>query len=341
MAADQVLSMEVVLADGRFVTASATSNSDLFFALCGGGGSTFGVVTSLVLKVYPKIHVTTLKYALSTGPNVTAEQFWAALRIFFSGFITYTDKGNYEYFFVTATGPGQFSYTMAPWFAPGMSKIELQALVAPMFAKWAAIGVVVEPVYTEYTEFYDAWYASFPVEPFGVFNRVTSRLLPKSSWQDETKLDATFKAFKESVEGGAYAICFNIAAAPKTGYPDNGVNPAWRNTVMHVILASFWDITSPEAAQKIASDQVTFDWGKKLQDVSPGAGAYISESDYIEPNFQQSFFGSKYAKLLQIKQKYDQNDVFYAHEAVGSENWKMSEMILGNLPSQNSKLCRV
>ena len=38
MGADQVLSMQVITADGRFVTADQAENSDLFWALCGGGG---------------------------------------------------------------------------------------------------------------------------------------------------------------------------------------------------------------------------------------------------------------------------------------------------------------
>lgn len=43
MAADQVLSMEAVLPKGQFVTASATQNPDLFWALRGGGGSGLSV----------------------------------------------------------------------------------------------------------------------------------------------------------------------------------------------------------------------------------------------------------------------------------------------------------
>lgn len=41
MGADSVVSLEVVISNGRFVTASADSNPDLFWALLGGGGSEF------------------------------------------------------------------------------------------------------------------------------------------------------------------------------------------------------------------------------------------------------------------------------------------------------------
>ncbi|KAI1376436.1 FAD binding domain protein [Hypoxylon crocopeplum] len=341
MGADQVLSMEVVTADGRFVTASATSHPDLFWALCGGGGSTYGVVTSVVVKAYPKIKVTTMTYAFATGPTVTAEQFWAALRAFFDGFITYTDAGNYEYFRITKVGDGQFFTDMGPWFAPGMSKVQLEALVTPLLDRFKALGVEVKPIYTEYDDYYDAWFASFPVEPYGSNTvRQGSRLFPKSSWQDAAKLNATFDSIKTVVEEGGYVVAFNIAAAPKTGYPENAVNPAWRDTVLHAIVAQPWNGTNPETDIKAASDKLTFDWVQRWRDVSPGSGAYMSEADYIEPNFSQAFFGSKYPRLYQFKQRYDPLGVFYAHTAVGSEDWMMSEMILGNLPSQNSKLCR-
>ena len=49
---DNLLAVEMVLADGQFVTASAKENSDLFWAVRGGGGN-FGVVTSFLFKGQP------------------------------------------------------------------------------------------------------------------------------------------------------------------------------------------------------------------------------------------------------------------------------------------------
>lgn len=52
MTCDNLLSAEIVLADGQVVTASATEHEDLFWGIRGGGGN-FGIVTSFEYQLYP------------------------------------------------------------------------------------------------------------------------------------------------------------------------------------------------------------------------------------------------------------------------------------------------
>lgn len=50
---DNVEQMRVVLPNGTYVTANRCQNQDMFFALRGGGGGTFGVLMETTSKVYP------------------------------------------------------------------------------------------------------------------------------------------------------------------------------------------------------------------------------------------------------------------------------------------------
>ncbi|HEX6357005.1 FAD-binding oxidoreductase [Actinophytocola sp.] len=69
LACDNLLSVELVLADGRLVTASETENPDLFWALHGGGGN-FGVATSFTFRLHP---LPDFSFALLLWPMVESD----------------------------------------------------------------------------------------------------------------------------------------------------------------------------------------------------------------------------------------------------------------------------
>jgi hypothetical protein len=63
---DNVVEIEVVTADGKFQKVSECNNPELFWALRGGGGSTFGVVTGLTVKVFPTFPITVSRFFVNS-----------------------------------------------------------------------------------------------------------------------------------------------------------------------------------------------------------------------------------------------------------------------------------
>lgn len=60
------------------------------------------------------------------------------------------------------------------------------------------------------------------------------------------------------------------------------------------------------------------------------SGAYSNEADAREPNFQVTFFGKNYEKLLAVKKKYDPNGLFIVMAGVGSEGWNAEGLCRAN-----------
>jgi FAD/FMN-containing dehydrogenase len=73
---DRVRSMRVVLADGRIVTASAGSEPDLFWALRGGGGGNFGIVTSFDVDPVPTTMLQQLSWRWNWSDGEAAYARW-------------------------------------------------------------------------------------------------------------------------------------------------------------------------------------------------------------------------------------------------------------------------
>ncbi|RLN87429.1 hypothetical protein BBJ28_00018692 [Nothophytophthora sp. Chile5] len=76
LAADQTTEMRVVLYNGSVVTASATENTDLFWALRGGGAGSFGIVTLFTIKVYTVPEVSLFNIKFNASVNAAMLRTW-------------------------------------------------------------------------------------------------------------------------------------------------------------------------------------------------------------------------------------------------------------------------
>ncbi|KUI56626.1 6-hydroxy-D-nicotine oxidase [Cytospora mali] len=294
LAADQVLAYQVVTADGRFLTASDDENTDLFWALRGGGGSTFGVVTSVTVKAHPKMSVTMSNFTLTTGDDLDSETFWEAMRLFWNHFVDWADAGAYSYFRFYAIGEDSYYFGMTPFFTPNMTVAEHTALLQPWLDELAALNVsltwITEPTY--YDDFYDAWAAGFPVETVGLdAGRVASRLFPRQNWESESLLNETWAAVKNTTEYGFFFTGFNMKTELSPDNTANSANPAWRSSVLHAITAVAW--TDPASAEEILeiSNTMTYGCMDQWRAVTPGSGSYLGEVSIQSPKHLSRNFG--------------------------------------------------
>ena len=342
MAADQVLAYEVVTADGRFITASDTINSDLFWALRGGGGSTFGIVTSVIAKAHPKIHVTKSVFSFQAAPDNSAN-FWKGINAFFKRFPTFTDAGTYSYFWIWNYGT-VLDFQMTPFFAPNHTVESFNDLTKPFFNELRALNISVTPNTTFHEDFYSANKNAWGADTLGVTNiRQASRLFPKSLWETPEAFTSFFDTIRNTVMSGSTVGGYHMAPGNPFNV-DNAVNEAWRHTQSFLITANLVPDNATPAQLKNSSDHLTFDIMTPWREVAPskaGGGVYLNEADIQEPDWQTDFYGAKhYPKLLEIKKKWDPKGLFYATTAVGSEDWEVRDGEMG-VQTQDGRLCRV
>ncbi|KAI0526513.1 putative 6-hydroxy-D-nicotine oxidase [Xylaria bambusicola] len=345
MGADQVLSIDIVLPNGRFITADKKNHPDIFWAVRGGGGGTFGVVTSMTVKVHPKSVYSGLTFFVTSGndslANVTTEAFIAGLEAYWRRFPDYAPvEGHYGYSSVYPRFDGIPGYTWQfhPWLAPNTKLADFKKTVAPLLAEWEEVGFNVEPEFFEYDNFLTPWKEHFPVESVANADlRTGSRLIPAKNWEDPVLLNQTFAVLEEVMQGSAL-IMYNIVGKKQRNV-HNAVNPAWRDNLFYVIVGSSWTDDSTSAEIEAANKAITYTTLEKLRSVSKGAGSYLNEADIAEPDFQQAFWGTNYDRLLKIKKEVDPWDTFWAPTAVGSEGWYITRQEPW-LQTQNGRLCR-
>ncbi|KAI1866703.1 uncharacterized protein JN550_007556 [Neoarthrinium moseri] len=347
MAADQVLGFEVVTADGRFVTANETSNPDLFWALRGGGGSTFGIVTSATVRVHPRVKVVTSTFTFGVGPSVSNETFWEGIRAYFELFIPFTDAGTYSWYSINSTG-GAPVLDMHPFFAPNHTIESFNQLVKPWFDKLQALGIPFTPNTTYYDDYLPAYNDQFGIkDAFGKdsVGRYTSmpgnRLFPRANWEDPAKFNDTFDLVQKHGEAGHVILGYHQAPRNRLN-ADNAVSSAWRNTIAFLITNAPVAADATPAQMTAAHEEINaiLEPWRQVAPASEGGGSYLNEAHVMEPNWQQEFYGDQYAELLRLKHKWDPSNVFYATTGVGSEAWEVRTREQG-VQTQNGRLCRL
>jgi len=308
---DQVVDFTVVLANGTVVTADACSNPDLFWALRGGGGGTFGVVTHVHYKLHPATPITSLKWGVGHGISDAAVlrakrqfmDFWARTSLtidhrwsggFLDRGIDLVFAGSYWDAFISPfmwkLGFFYFRYwnPLLALFSGHISPPPIVSLRA--YASWYDYrgGAVAyrNPDKTQRTGF-DDWFAG-------------ARIIPKDVVEARTDEVVDFLhsfAGNSSTALGGY---FLGGADGEVGPEETAVHPAMRRAL--------WAIETPtpevyQAFVEFFPNSVT--------------GSSFNHHFVEEIAWRESLWGDNYERLLELKERYDPEHVFNCWHCVG------------------------
>lgn len=354
-AAAGLLEAEVVTANGEVRIANATVNPDLFWALKGGGGGSFGVVTRLTLRTrqLPK------SFGAVFGTIKASSD--ASYRLLVAKVIeTYQSALFNAHWGETINFNTGNSVDISLVFQ-GLTQQQAEELWAP-FTEW--VQRQKEVIFEKPFQFLEIpakhfWDGEYHNEHFpGITvsdprpNAPKHHILwngdlgqvgwyihgYKSMWMPESLLrkaqqsnlvDALFKATRH----WSVSFHFNkgLAGAPaneKAAARETAMNPDVLGAFALAIIAgggspgySGISKTSSDLGNA-KTDAIRI--GKamsELQKVAPDAGSYVSESDYFNADWRRVFWGSNYLKLSEVKKKYDPEGLFFVHHGVGSEYW--------------------
>ncbi len=348
--AANLLEAEIVTADGRIRTVNRWRDPDLFFALRGGGGGTFGIVTSLTVRTHP---LPPTVGATIFEVRASDEARWQELCRRIIGF--YADQ-----LFNPAWGeqiefrPGrrlgirmlchsltreQMSATWAPfidWLKSRPADFTLAGdplfLTLPARGIWdpatlrSVPGIVLQddrPGAPAENIFWDGNLG----EAAWVLNAYQSAWLPKRllSHRNRNELaDAMARA------GNIRSITLHTNKGLGGGSPqaiaatrETAMNPEVLDAFALVICAAAsgpaWPGIpghEPKVAEgRLKAAEVTRAM-REIYRIAPGAGAYMSECDYFLKDWKRAQWGANYPRLAAAKRRYDPSWLFRGHHCV-------------------------
>ncbi|KIJ49487.1 hypothetical protein M422DRAFT_160609 [Sphaerobolus stellatus SS14] len=329
LAADSALEYEVITTQGSLVIASPTENEDLYWALTGGGGGTYGVVWSVTVIAHPNFPVTVANISF-TSDDISQEAYWDALRSFQANAPNFTDQGIAITSFYSAS-----LFRIGPLVAPKLSGSQVEAILEPFLTRLRMLGITyTEFSITSYSNFMDA-YDNTGFDEIQVANfQLGGWILPRSLFEStSTSFDRMIQVLRNITDQGG--SIYDIVMRPPSELPHSvpkAILPAWRSSQKFLVTLLPWNDTATE--EQIFNDRkkITFDLDAPLRDLAPESGTYLNEADSDEPNWQNAFYGSNYPKLLEIKDKWDADELLYGATAVGGDRWA---------EDQDGRLCKV
>ncbi|QKX64758.1 uncharacterized protein TRUGW13939_11934 [Talaromyces rugulosus] len=324
LGADQTLAMEVVTAEGDLVTASQTENIDLFWALSGGGAGNWGVVMSVTVKAYPDTIVSgaALQFLAS---NTTTDIFYEAITRFHTLLPDMIDAGVSVIYEMTSQ-----AFIIHPVTAYNMTSDDVKSILSPFLSTLTDLEISYAVSYTQKTGYYDHYNTYMGPLPYGNLEvgayTYGGRLVPRSVLESKSSTEFFGSALRNLTEGGLIAVGVGLDVSNKKGdKPANAVFPEWRNAAITMQVGLTWNDSAPWSQMVANQFKMTNKFMPQLEAATPGGGAYENEGDFRQPNWQQTFFGSNYQRLKDIKGKWDPHSFFYVLKGVGSEHWTVDE----------------
>ncbi|KAJ7026042.1 FAD-binding domain-containing protein [Mycena alexandri] len=263
LAVDRVLEYEIVTPTGQHLFANACQNTDLFFALRGGGGGTFGFVLAATMKVLPQVSYTTVEVDYASNSTT--------LPIFISFLISNGVK------WATDGWSGQ----IRPGAKLVMTAVNTTEDAATSYmSDLRTVAAQIGGTFTvSTTPSYLAYYDKYIVpdalnELDGIPQTVGSRLISADalSANPGELLNALVNITVNSAASFIFANApFNFKQDASLGPPS--VTPAWRNSVWHVIAGTGWTYNTPAASQSYLYNTISSSI-EPLRAITPSGGAY-------------------------------------------------------------------
>ncbi|KEZ41909.1 hypothetical protein SAPIO_CDS6605 [Scedosporium apiospermum] len=311
MGVDNVLEATIVTVDGKVITANACNNPELFYAIRGGGGGTYGIVTSVTMKAHPEPRTTNWNLMVTLQDSSKEKEWWDLMAFFHSDLRRLKEGGAQGYYYV---------------FPPQAPRGYMLMTAFMLFDKPNGTS-------TEETapSFFEAYHGDPENEPVAQNFAMGSHLLPAEALEDVETVSKTLQELSRSDIAGPNLMIGHMVANSANRHLDTALNPAWRDTISHFVVGTGWPDTLPADAAQQIRNYVTFNATAALRKLAPDSGAYFNEMDPYEPDWQYSAFGANYPRLKAIKDRYDPEGVLYCRHCVGSEAW---------VENSAGKLCR-